>query len=149
MHLFQVNISSSTWQKIGDDDWRRIKDQLPKSLDLHGSSEANRRNFVDAVLWVLTTGNAWRELPAEFGDQRIIHARYRRWSKEMVWGRLLLAAESDLELERILVRNTVCSPHACWQRHFHSQNRSAATMSNAASCLAPGSIFDISDHAAR
>ncbi|MBN8884955.1 MAG: transposase [Rudaea sp.] len=122
MTLLHANISRLGWRRLGDDDWRRIRDSLPEGRVLGGSNEANLRGFVDAVLWVLSTGNDWRELPAEFGEHHAIRRRYRRWSRNMVWGRLLLAAEDDRELERILIRDTVCSPHACWQRHFHAQN---------------------------
>ena len=43
--------------------------------------------FFCAVLYVLRTGIAWRDLPTEFGSWHTIYTRFKRWSENgLFWG---------------------------------------------------------------
>lgn len=68
-----------------------------------GVTAKDNRLFVEAVLYRYRAGIPWRDLPARFGDFRVIHLRHMRWSKSGVWWRLFehLAADSDNEYAMI------------------------------------------------
>jgi transposase len=53
--------------------------------------------IVDGILWRLTTGVPWRDLPERFGSWRTVYSRFRRWQQAGVWERALasLQAEAD------------------------------------------------------
>ena len=86
-------------QRFGlrDDQWERIKDFLPGREGHVGGNAEDNRLFVDAVLYRYRTGVPWRDLPARFGDWKIVHQRFSRWAKSGVFDRIfkLLASDPD------------------------------------------------------
>lgn len=42
-----------------------------------------------AIIYVLRTGVAWRDLPAGFGPWSSVYSRWRRWSASGLWDRML------------------------------------------------------------
>lgn len=88
---------------LRDDQWERIEHLLPGRADTVGVTAKDNRLFVEAVLYRYRAGIPWRDLPARFGDFRVIHLRHMRWSRSGVWRRLFehLAADSDNEYAMI------------------------------------------------
>ena len=82
---------------LRDDQWERIKDILPGKPSDVGVTAKDNRLFVEAVLYRYKTGIPWRDLPERFGDFRVIHTRFSRWSKKGVWEQVFnqLAEQSD------------------------------------------------------
>jgi transposase len=64
---------------VRDDQWERINDFLPGREGHVGGNAADNRLFVDAVLYRYRTGVPWRDLPARFGDWKIVHQRATGW----------------------------------------------------------------------
>lgn len=88
---------------LRDDQWDRIKDLLPGRVETVGVTAKDNRLFVEAVLYRYRAGIPWRDLPARFGDFRVVHLRHMRWSRNGVWQRVFehLAADSDNEYAMI------------------------------------------------
>jgi transposase len=88
---------------LRDDQWDRIKDVLPGRATTVGVTARDNRLFVEAVLYRYRAGIPWRDLPARFGDFRVVHLRHMRWSRSGVWQRVFehLAADSDNEYAMI------------------------------------------------
>ena len=57
-----------------------------------GGNAADNRLFIDAVLYRYRTGIPWRDLPARFGDWKIVHQRFSRWAKSGVFERTFQVA---------------------------------------------------------
>lgn len=57
----------------------------------------DNRLFLEAVLYRYRAGIPWRDLPARFGDFRVVPLRHTRWSRRGVWQRVLahLSADAD------------------------------------------------------
>jgi len=70
---------------LRDDQWERIKELLPEKEGDVGVTAKDNRLFVEAVLYRYRAGIPWRDLPKEFGDFRVIHKRFTRWTKSGVW----------------------------------------------------------------
>jgi transposase len=93
---------------VSDELWQRIQPllPLPKPRRFHhpGRKPINRRKVLTGILFVLKTGIAWEDLPAECGwGCGITCKRYlRRWQRLGVWQKLheLLLAELN-EADRI------------------------------------------------
>jgi transposase len=45
--------------------------------------------MIDGILWALSDGGRWRNLPARFGPWQSVYDRFRRWTRRGLWGRLL------------------------------------------------------------
>jgi transposase len=53
-----------------------------------GRPRADDRRTLNAILYVLRTGCAWRDLPEKYGDDSTAHRRLQRWQDEGVWQRI-------------------------------------------------------------
>lgn len=88
---------------LRDDQWEHIKDLVPGREGCVGVTAKDNRLFVEAVLYRYRSGIPWRDLPARFGDFRVIHTRFTRWTKSGVWERIFkhLAEAADNEYNMI------------------------------------------------
>src|SRR5665213_618944 len=75
--------------ELSTQQWRNIKDLLPKKIDAQENLTEETRNFINAVLWILRSGVDWYNLPKErYGDHATVYARFVEWDKEDVWERI-------------------------------------------------------------
>ena len=96
---------------LRDDQWERIKDLLPGRAGQPGAQARNNRLFVDAVLYRYRAGIPWRDLPARFGDFRVVHLRHSRWSQSGVWQRIFEALAQDADNEYAMIDSTIVRAH--------------------------------------
>jgi len=59
---------------LRDDQWDRIKDQLPGCEGYVGVTARDNRLFVEAVLYRYRAGLPWRDLPDRLGVEAGAHA---------------------------------------------------------------------------
>jgi len=67
--------------------------------------------FVDAVLYRYRAGIPWRDLPERFGDFRVVHTRFSRWSKSGVWERIFTCLAGDADNEYAMIDSTIVRAH--------------------------------------
>jgi transposase len=96
---------------LRDDQWERIKDLLPGRQGHVGVTARDNRRFVEAVLYRYRAGIAWRDLPARFGDFRVVHLRHSRWSRRGVWQRVFEVLAQDADNEYVLIDSTIVRAH--------------------------------------
>jgi len=80
------------------------------------------RLFVEAVLYRYRTGIPWRDLPARFGDFRVVHTRFSRWRKAGVWERVFKYLAEDADNECNMIDATIVRAH---QHSAGAKNSSA------------------------
>ena len=68
---------------LSDTQWEKIEYLWPKGPGR--PPKRSTRSFVDAVIWLLKTGVAWRDLPSEFGNWKTVYSRFRRWALADLW----------------------------------------------------------------
>src|SRR5436189_5584279 len=73
---------------LRDDQWDRIKEELPGREGHVGVTAKDNRLFVGAVLYGYRAGIPWRDAPERFGDPIKIHMRFSRWAKSGVCKRM-------------------------------------------------------------
>jgi transposase len=96
---------------LRDDQWEQIKDWLPGRKGHVGVTAKDNRLFVEAVLYRYRAGIPWRDLPARFGDFRVIHTRFSRWNKTGVWQRIFETLAADADNEYALIDSTIVRAH--------------------------------------
>lgn len=72
--------------------WERLRPLLPQQVGT-GRPALEHRLIVEGILWIMSTGSSWRDLPARFGPWQTVSSRYQRWRKEGRWTRLLQALQ--------------------------------------------------------
>ena len=63
------------------------------------------------MLYRYRAGIPWRDLPARFGDFRVVHTRHSRWSKNGVWQRVFEALAQDADNEYAMIDATIVRAH--------------------------------------
>jgi transposase len=96
---------------LRDDQWDRIKDHLPGRAGTVGVTARNNRLFVEAVLYRYRAGIPWRDLPERFGDFRVIHTGFSRWSQKGVWQRVFEILCADADNEYAMLDSTIVRAH--------------------------------------
>jgi len=123
--------------ELTDEQWERIRDQLPGKTSDPGRTAANNRLFVNAVLYVLKTGIPWDDLPERLGKPNSVWKRYDRWCASGVWGRVAKAlgdtdltdtAPEELQLDSTSVK---AHPTASTGRRLHNEKKTTPTPADA------------------
>jgi transposase len=92
---------------LRDDQWDRIKDLLPGRPGYVGVTARDNRLFVEAVLYRYRAGIPWRDLPERFGDFRVVHTRFSRWSRTGIWERVFETLATDADNEYVMLDSTI------------------------------------------
>jgi transposase len=74
---------------LTDAAWELVKPLMPPQKPPSGRPRRDHRTVLAGMLWVLSNGSWWRDLPQEeFGPWQTIYGRYRKWRKEGLWQRI-------------------------------------------------------------
>ena len=73
---------------LTDDQWQQIEDLLPPNRRRGGQWKGHRL-VLDGILWVLSDGGRWRNVPERFGPWQTVYDRFRKWCREGLWDRIL------------------------------------------------------------
>src|SRR6185369_1627454 len=69
------------------------------------------RSFIDAVIFVLKTGAAWRDLPERYGRWKTVYNRFANWSKAGHFRQIFEALKVHLDRSGSLVDATIARAH--------------------------------------
>jgi putative transposase len=72
---------------LTDEQWSRLAPLIPAPKPGGRPPEYERREIVNAILYQLRGGAAWRLLPHDLPPWGIVYHYWRRWRKEGVWQR--------------------------------------------------------------
>jgi transposase len=83
-----------------DEQWAVIEPLLP-AVKTGGRPEKHaRRAIVDAIVYVVRTGCAWRQLPADFPPWQIVYWYFVRWEHAKATEKILPVVRAQLRLQR-------------------------------------------------
>ena len=89
----------------------QIKEILPGRERHVVSTAADNRLFVEAILFRFRAGVPWRDLPARFGDWKIVYQRFNRWAKSGVFELVFRFLASDHDYEYMMIDATIVRAH--------------------------------------
>ena len=73
---------------LTDSQWQLIEPLLPEpkgGTGQPGRPARDRREIVNALLYVVKSGCQWRLLPSDFGCWQTVYGYFNRWSRTTVW----------------------------------------------------------------
>lgn len=73
---------------LTDRQWGAIAELVPDASPGGRPRRATSRELVDAILYMLRGGQAWRLLPHDFPPWQTVYYYLRRWQAEGVWERV-------------------------------------------------------------
>ena len=75
--------------EVDDGQWARIASHLRLKTRRGRPREDARRTF-NGILWVLSSGARWEDLPVRYGSSSTGHRRFQEWQRSGIWSRLWL-----------------------------------------------------------
>jgi len=73
---------------LTDEEWEQIKSLVPKPKSgrgKRGRPALDRRVLMNAILYGVRSGCAWRLLPGDFPPWQTVYGYFRRWSQDWTW----------------------------------------------------------------
>ena len=80
-------VTSPTY-RLSDAQWEQIEDLMPAN-GRTGGQWHDHRVMIDGILWALSDGGRWRNVPAVFGPWQTVYDRFRKWCRTGLWDRAL------------------------------------------------------------
>lgn len=65
--------------------WNHIKGLIPSFQGIGRPPVHERRQIVNAILYVVKTGCQWRMLPGDFAPWQTVYGYFRRWQQKGIW----------------------------------------------------------------
>ena len=72
-----------------DSQWAVIAPMIPNATPGGRPRKADKREIVEAILYLLRAGCAWRLLPHDFPPWQTVYYYLRRWEREGAWAGVL------------------------------------------------------------
>ena len=88
-----------TKHELTDKQWEKIKDMFPKNGN-RGNQWKDHRVIVNGILWILRDGVRWRSLPEKYGPWKTVYRRFRLWTREGLWDKILKHLQKGALVER-------------------------------------------------
>jgi len=76
------------FQELTDKQWEMIQKHLPKPART-GRPRAEDRSTTNGIIYVLTTGCRWSEMPKGYGSKSTAHRRLQTWQNDGIWKKIL------------------------------------------------------------
>ena len=103
---------------LSDAQWAQIEGAFPRRRGQSGfEQKISHRLAFAAVLHRLRSGCSWRDLPSAYGDHHTLYMRWRRWVRDGVPQRAMVAwyleaaKQGRLDLSLALVDSTIVRAH--------------------------------------
>jgi len=75
-------------KEITNKQWKLIQKHLPKPAKT-GRPRCDDRTTINGILFVLTVGCRWEELPEKYGSKSTTHLRLQNWQQKGIWKKIL------------------------------------------------------------
>jgi len=119
--------------ELTDAQYNRIEHILPPENKGKGSTGGrpakSNRIMLNAMIFWITTGIPWRDLPERFGPWKSVYTRFMRWTEQGVWEKILEALiEQDIvDDTTLMLDSTIIKVHQHGSGKKGPQTKGAAT----------------------
>jgi len=83
--------------ELTDEAYEHIDPLLPKQTS--GGQWKDHRTILNGMFWVLNSGAQWRDMPERYGRWQTVYSRYRRWTREGLFDRILQRLHLELDTD--------------------------------------------------
>lgn len=81
-------VQSVNRHRLTDDQWQAIEPLVPRANRM-GRPPRDRREMLEAMIWLLRTGSPWRDLPDWYGPWQTVYSKFRQWRDAEVFDRIV------------------------------------------------------------
>ena len=100
--------------RLTDEQWGLIADLFPPRKTT-GRPPRDRREVMDAILWILNTGAPWRDLPPDYGPWATAWDLFNTWNRDGTLAAVLhrLQSQAPINGELWCIDGTTVRAHKC------------------------------------
>lgn len=73
---------------LTDQEWHVLEPLVPRLSGWGRPADHDRREIVNAILYVLRTGCQWRALPHDLPPWKTVYTYFRTWRRDGTWKRI-------------------------------------------------------------
>jgi transposase len=85
--------------EVSEEEWAILDPLIPKSEARTGRPPRDRRQMLNGILWILSTGAQWRDLPERFGPWETVYGYFNKWRASGLFDAILDALHLRLDQE--------------------------------------------------
>jgi transposase len=89
-------------RELSDFEWDVTRPLLPPMSSV-GRPRADDRMVLNGILYVLTTGCRWMDMPLEYGSYKTAWKRLKKWEEMGIWDSIFKALASNREHRTVSV----------------------------------------------
>jgi transposase len=82
--------------ELTDEQYALLEPHLPQNEGAGRRWEEHRR-ILNGLLWKLSTGTSWRDIPERYGPWETIYGRHVSWRRDGTWARIVHALQVQLD----------------------------------------------------
>lgn len=98
--------------ELTDEEWEQIKDLFPKENAIkRGQPLKDNRTMLNAMVWIIRSGAAWRDLPERYGPWETVYSRFRRWIEDGILDNIFRILSLEAELGELSVDASIVQAH--------------------------------------
>ena len=90
---------------LTDEEWDLVKDFFKKRDNRGIKPTHDRRDIVDAILYVVKTGCQWYMLPNDYPNYKTVHDYFMNWSRDGIWEEALDALNKTHRKKKIKMKH--------------------------------------------
>jgi putative transposase len=83
---------------LTDKEWELLEPLIPLVKPGGRPREVDMREIVNAIVYQLRSGGAWRLLPHDFPNWSTVYGYFNRWAKDGTWERINAQLRRDLRV---------------------------------------------------
>jgi transposase len=84
--------------ELSEAEWEAVRGLLPEPKRT-GRPPRPARDMLNGMMWILSTGAPWRDLPERYGPWVTVYVRFRQWTDGGVIDRVLKRLQVKLDKE--------------------------------------------------
>ena len=88
--------------EVSEEEWAILDPLIPFSAAKTGRPPCDRRLMLNGVMWILSTGAPWRDLPDRFGPWQSVYDYFAKWRSKGVLDAILDALHLRLDREGMI-----------------------------------------------
>ena len=104
----QVDFTTRNLYRLSDGQRERLTPLLPKS---HGKPRVDTRRDLSRIILVNRSDFRWRDAPKEYGPAKTLYNRWKRWSDNGLFARIMVGLAASAEHKTIMIDATYLKAH--------------------------------------
>jgi transposase len=88
--------------ELTDEQWTAVSPLIPRSTARTGRPAKDPRLMLNGIVWVLSTGAPWRDLPERFGSCKSVHRYFTTWRRNGIFAAVIEALQLKLDAKGLI-----------------------------------------------